>query len=248
VSASPDTDSPTPLQGLGAALRDARQARGLDRAALAAQLHMGAEQLQALEEGDSSRLPEPVFVIAQARRVALALGVEIDERIAPLKQASLGLKPAPAPLGANTAAPRGSGRRPWLGAAGAAAVLLVGGAGLWGWSQFGRRPLNRPQPASAAVGPLAPAAARPSSAAAGSLLLSSREPSWLTVQSASGQTLFEGLFRGRRSFPVGQGLQVRAGRPDLVQASLGSAAAKPLGRIDQITWVRFGPAAPAPAP
>jgi hypothetical protein len=49
---------------------------------------------------------------------------------------------------------------------------------------------------------------------------------------------------GERRFPLGSGLQVLAGRPDLVLAQLGSGPAKPLGRIDQVRWQRF--TAPAP--
>jgi hypothetical protein len=85
-----------------------------------------------------------------------------------------------------------------------------------------------------------------------SLTLNSPQPSWIEVRSLVGnKQLFEGNLNGRRVFPLGQGLRVLAGRPDLVQVSLGSAAAKPLGTIDQINWLTFKPAAPsatAPAP
>jgi hypothetical protein len=244
VSASPDLNaSPTsPLERLGNTLREARVSRGIDRAALAAQLHMGEEQLQALEEANTARLPELVFVIAQSRRVARALELEIDPLIAPLKQSGAGIQPTPAPP--QPIVPQRPGlpsrARPWL----SALVLLaaVTGAGVWGWSLISRRGGSSQPPAHAAA---APAAAVP---AAGNLRLSSPEPSWLTVEDASGKTLYEGLFNGNRSFPIGAGLKVRAGRPDLVRASLDSGPAKPLGRIDQITWVRFGAAAPAPAP
>jgi transcriptional regulator with XRE-family HTH domain len=246
VSASPDLNaSPTtPLERLGSTLREARLSRGIERATLAAQLHMGEEQLQALEEANTGRLPELVFVIAQSRRVARALELEIDPLIAPLKQSGAGIQPAPAPP-QPIAAPQQPGLQshiwPWL----SALVLLaaVSGAGVWGWSLIGRRGSVSRQPPAPALA--APAAAVP---AASSLRLSSPEPSWLTVEDASGKTLYEGLFNGSRSFPIGAGLKVRAGRPDLVRASLDSGPTKPLGRIDQITWVRFGAAAPAPAP
>jgi len=42
---------------------------------------MGLQQLEALEQADINALPEPVFVIAQARRVADALGLEISDSI-----------------------------------------------------------------------------------------------------------------------------------------------------------------------
>ncbi|NDG74884.1 MAG: DUF4115 domain-containing protein, partial [Synechococcaceae bacterium WB8_1B_136] len=81
-----------------------------------------------------------------------------------------------------------------------------------------------------------------------SLTLTSAEPSWVTVETAAGKIVYEGLFNGSRRFPIGNGLKVRAGRPDLVRASLDAGAGKPLGTIDQINWVSFGAAAPAPQP
>ncbi|MEY4759050.1 MAG: hypothetical protein RLZZ268_548, partial [Cyanobacteriota bacterium] len=76
------------------------------------------------------------------------------------------------------------------------------------------------------------------------LLLRSRGPSWLEVKTETGTTLFRGTFEGERSFPLGGGVVVLAGRPDLVQAQLGSGAAQQLGTIDQVRWRRFK--APAP--
>lgn len=74
------------LVALGQLLSQARQAQGLDVPELARRLHMGQEQLASLEGGDRARLPEPVFVIAQARRIAACLGVAIDAEIDALRQ------------------------------------------------------------------------------------------------------------------------------------------------------------------
>ena len=74
------------LVALGQLLSQARQAQGLDVPELARRLHMGQEQLASLEGGDRARLPEPVFVIAQARRIAACLGVAIDAEIEALRQ------------------------------------------------------------------------------------------------------------------------------------------------------------------
>ena len=61
--------------------------------------------------------------------------------------------------------------------------------------------------------------------------------------------LFKGTFTGERRFPIGHGLKVLAGRPDLVQVSLVGRPVRPLGTIDQIRWETFRPAkAPAKAP
>lgn len=73
------------LQSLGAELRQAREAQGLSRQDLADRLRLGQEQLRALEEGDTGHLPELVFVIAQLRRVAGALHVDLGDRLTPLR-------------------------------------------------------------------------------------------------------------------------------------------------------------------
>jgi len=46
----------SPLTALGTCLREAREQRGLSITALAAQLRMGEEQLQALEQGERQQL------------------------------------------------------------------------------------------------------------------------------------------------------------------------------------------------
>lgn len=255
----------SPLEALGSSLRQAREQCGLSSAALAGQLRMGEEQLEALERGDRARLPELVFVIAQARRVADALHCDITALIAPLKLESTTIKAAPAPLtqpqrsgrerrtGRITAqsytrlpssgsGTRGGGR--WLGSLALLAGLVA--LGSWGWQQRGSLRLSA-QPSKPAAAPVKPApapVAAPPKAAPQNLTLKAVQPSWLEVRNAKGQQLFEGTFNGERSFPLAGGLQLLAGRPDLVQVSLGDGPPRPLGRIDQIRWVSFK--APAP--
>ncbi len=78
-------DANPALQQLGRRLVQAREASGRSLEEHADRLNMGREQLQALEAGNRDGLPEPVFVIAQARRVAASLGIEIDQEIAALR-------------------------------------------------------------------------------------------------------------------------------------------------------------------
>jgi hypothetical protein len=70
-------------------------------------------------------------------------------------------------------------------------------------------------------------------------MLRSIQPSWIEVRKERGELLFRGVLEGERRFPLDGGLLVLAGRPDLVQAQLGSGPAKPLGRIDQVRWQQF---------
>jgi cytoskeleton protein RodZ len=213
---------------------------------------MGLEQLQALEEGDASRLPEPVFVIAQARRVASSLAINIDGALQtlrdsgqfqtkPIKVAELApSNPSRPPKSATSATGPGIGRLA-LAAAILAGLTAASTAGWQWWQRSQARPTQQPgqsMPLTAAQktdsGSLAP----------NQLQLNTSEPSWLEVKTKTGTSLFRGTVTGERSFPLGQGLEVLAGRPDLVRAQLGGGAAQPLGRIDQVGWRSF--TAPAP--
>ncbi|MBD2422644.1 helix-turn-helix domain-containing protein [Cyanobium sp. FACHB-13342] len=286
----PDSPIPEPipaLRALGQVLRQGREAQGVGLGELADRLNMGQEQLLALEEGDAGRLPEPVFVIAQARRVANSLAIDVNGPLqalrdcdafqaSPLKVRELTPRPSQRPLGQNGAFPASGGeRRPGvlsaqalqsMGqialAAGILAAIIGGGSA--GWQQLQRQPWLRQQvrPAqppttttttttastTTSSTPTKATPAKPTPAKPGrqddQLLLRSRQPSWLEVKTATGTTLFRGTFQGERPFPLAGGLLVLAGRPDLVQAQLGSGPAQPLGPIDQVRWRRFK--APAP--
>ena len=80
--------------------------------------------------------------------------------------------------------------------------------------------------------------------------LSLSEPVWMSVRQLVGQKqLFEGLMQpGPHSFPLGTGVQVLAGRPDLVMAHIGDQPAKTLGSIETIQWVTFKPPVAAGSP
>lgn len=262
------------LQRLGQRLEQARESQGLSREQQAERLHMGAEQLRALEQGDRGELPEPVFVVAQARRVAASLGVNIDAEIAALRssaafQASPQRAPtppaaapaAPSPRPSTQAAPAAPGqaargRGPLLLAAAAALALAGGGLLL----RFGNTLTSPPlQPTAPLPQPTPPAgtATETSVAAAGSsavgegtdLVLRAQKPSWLEVRSAGGDVLFRGTLQGERRFPLKGEIRVLAGRPDLVSASGPGLRGEVLGPIEAVRWRSFRPTAPqAPAP
>ena len=254
------------LEALGRSLREAREAQGLSVEALAGRLNMGLEQLQALEEGKRERLREPVFVIAQARRVAGALGITVDAPIDALRRnPAFTAKPdSPAPSQQiqhqrPTAAPQAAApptatlalklalKPVFLGLAVAAGVA---GAAVG----LQRAQIQLALPKIPAIAPSSPAghvaapARQATATAAGTLRLSARGRSWLEVTGPQGQSLFRGTFEGDKTFPLGSGLRVLAGRPDLVSVQVGDGPAKVLGPIAQVQWRRFGPGSTAPAP
>ena len=87
----------------------------------------------------------------------------------------------------------------------------------------------------------------PQKPSASSLQLSSKETVWLAVRELPNQKmLFQGNLSGVKSFPLGLGLQVRAGRPDLVQVQLNGQTKGVLGPIERIEWVTLTPPKGAP--
>lgn len=72
----------TDSRGIGARLRDAREARGLDIAQVAAKLKMPAHVVEALEREDWSVLGAAVFVRGQLRSYARLLGLDAEQAIA----------------------------------------------------------------------------------------------------------------------------------------------------------------------
>lgn len=266
------------LQRLGQRLAEAREAVGLTQQEQAERLRMGTEQLRALEQGVREELPEPVFVIAQARRVAASLGVDIDADIAALRSnaAFQAKQPAPPPRhrasGASgpdsstgtaatttTQAPdRGPAaspeqrRRPRPLVLLSALLLALAGGGFWMQRQL-QSPTGSAEAERSATVPPPPATAQSVPAqpdpATAELVLTSSAPSWLEVRDTNGLVLYRGLFNGEQRFALSGELRVLAGRPDLVLVSRGAEPALPLGPIESVVWRRFSPPQPpAPAP
>ena len=248
VSDSPNPEALSALRCIGQTLRQGREGQGLELAVLAARLNMGTEQLQALEEADASRLPEPVFVIAQARRIASSLAINIDGPLQTLRDSgqfqAKPIKVAELSQRAPTKPAQTSGRL----AITAAILVALSAAGAAGWQQWQR---YQARPTELQAQPQLPTEIPPGVSESGSgslgpdqLQLTSSQPSWLEIKTKTGTTLFRGSFTGERRFPLGQGLEVLAGRPDLVRTQIGGGAAQPMGAIDQVRWRSFR--APAP--
>ncbi|WP_170953726.1 helix-turn-helix domain-containing protein [Synechococcus sp. UW179A] len=250
------------LQEIGELLRQARVKQGLSCDQLAQSLKMGSEQLQALENGDLERLPEPVFIKAMTRRVASKLSLDSDSLIKRLQEV------LPAPKAANNlsgslagsgaanggVAKAGAATRskssdtvvlPWQRLALAAlAVGAVTGGAMVVASQ--RRSIE-PAPIKAATmleQPTETTKTQPTSPqqkSAGSISISSKEPSWLSIRNGEGKVVYEGTLSDSKSLPAGSNLEIYAGRPDLVLISHGDEVPRPLGPIDQVRWYKLNP-------
>ena len=258
-------ETPPELREVAGLLRQARTDQGISQADLAQRLHMGLQQLEALEQADRASLPEPVFVIAQVRRIADALGLEINEAIDRLRRCeSFGSQgPALRPEAFARSAPLPTLARPQTpaqtspqvpgashgAAADAASPTRPGGPGAMRWALLLALGAGislaawqlRPRLAPASAPEALPAAAPAEGVAQPVLVLQARQPSWLEVRSQTGgAVLYRGTLVGERRFALGQGLRVLAGRPDQVLVSQGSSAPQVLGPISAVRWFSFG--------
>ena len=77
-------ESNSGLLFVGQQLSERRLAQGLSQEQLADRMHLGIEQLAALESGDRDKLPEPVFIKAMVRRLSNHLGLDADALVASL--------------------------------------------------------------------------------------------------------------------------------------------------------------------
>ena len=128
-----------------------------------------------------------------------------------------------------------SPRAQWPVTVGRAALLVGVGAGLvWGANQLKSLPrLPSHQAGSSGQAGRLPGAGVP----VGQLRLQALGPSWVEVRGLDGETLYAAILEGQVLLPLGRGVKVLAGRPDLVRVSVAGERPKVLGRIDQIAWV-----------
>ena len=130
-----------------------------------------------------------------------------------------------------------SPRAQWPVTVGRAALLVGVGAGLvWGANQLKSLPrLPSHQAGSSGEAGRSPGAGGP----VGQLRLQALGPSWVEVRSLEGETLYAAILQGQVQLPLGRGVKVLAGRPDLVRVSVAGERPKVLGRINRIEWVLF---------
>jgi cytoskeletal protein RodZ len=119
----------------GDKLRAAREAMGLDRAALSHRIKINARHLAALEAGDFAALPAPIYAVGFSRSYAGAVGLDGPE-IASQVRRELEAQERPAParpaydLDLEDPAKSPTRRLAWVAAA-LGLALLVAGAMFW---------------------------------------------------------------------------------------------------------------------
>ena len=252
-SLADDQGKATGLVEAGRQLAEARATAGLSQNQLASQLHMGEEQLAALERGDQTELPEPVFIKAMVRRLSSHLGLDADAMVQALGPLNTSEPKRPAPRattrGITPQLQRAVNPLPLVALAGLAGLGFVVWSNASEFKRFAQslRPANptlEPSEANLEVAELAderdalivPA---PPTAELG-LTISSREPSWIALR-REGIVEFEGLLNGERRVENPELVEIYAGRPDLVQLSSPNAETRTLGTVDDIRWIPLNP-------
>jgi hypothetical protein len=63
------------------------------------------------------------------------------------------------------------------------------------------------------------------------------------VEDLKGRQVFDAILQpgAPKRFPLGQGLRLRSGRPDLLFVAVGDAVPKPLGDVGDVDWVEIRP-------
>ena len=252
-SLADDQGKATGLVEAGRQLAEARAAAGLTQNQLAGQMHMGEEQLAALERGDQAELPEPVFIKAMVRRLSSHLGLDADAMVQTLGPLTTNQPKRPTPgattLGITPQKQRTVHPLPLVALAGLAGLGFVVWSNSSELTRFaqGLRPTNQTlEPSEADIemaevveeldALIVPA---PPTAELG-LTISSSGPSWIALR-RDGIVEFEGLLNGERRIDNPDLVEIYAGRPDLVQLSYPDAETRTLGAVNDIRWIPLNP-------
>ena len=260
---SEELDTSSSLEAVGRSLAQKRSECGYSQEQLANQLHMGVEQLAALETGAIDRLPEPVFIKAMVRRISAHLGMDADAMVLNLgvstqkpDRSRRASSPVPAPAaaqrrsGGSASPPNRQSRKSLiflgLGLGIAAISVLVKTSALddLQWVQRSPQLVKAPQSVSEVPVKEAVPEAIPNrletERSASIVLISSREPSWIALR-RNGIVEFEGLLEGEREIADPVDVEIYAGRPDLVMIEHSNADPQALGTITEIRWMRLNP-------
>lgn len=196
--------APPESRTAGALLREARQARGLHLAALAASLKVPPSRLETVEQDRWHELPDLAYARAFAHTVSRTLGIDPEPVLRALPQAE---EPQLEKIDEGLDEPFREGLSagwrawPWRWVLAACAVLAGAIAVAWGDGRFGLgiTALGSAPAASAAepaAVPVAPAPGSASSPVAGvaaaapaRLRVSASRPSWVQVLDGQGQPL-----------------------------------------------------------
>ncbi|WP_413442359.1 helix-turn-helix domain-containing protein [Synechococcus sp. MIT S1220] len=251
------------LVHVGQQIRDARESHGLSAEALASSLHMGVEQLRALEAARRDQLPEPVFVRAMVRRLASHLRLDADSLVEQLGTTQQHLpaaqfkaiSPPHQPLRNKRPNKSRPSSKRWV----LPVLILSGGAGLLIWQiqaghdlQLVQEPAptttaieSEPTPSASAPTESTPTASAPTETTSipvqeSTVQISSVEPSWIALR-REGTIEFQGTLDQPITIDEPASVEILAGRPDLVMVNISDEQPRSIGAIHEVGWRQLIP-------
>lgn len=232
-----EADVPT----VGDRLKAAREEKGLSLEDIAAQTRIPQRHLESIEVADWEKLPAPTYTVGFAKSYASAVGLDRSEIGDQLREEMGGQRFASSQAEVIEAADPARTMPKWLVISAVIAVVIL----IIVMSMLNRRSLEQPSEAvsnaPAAVAPASqPASApaqqhaallAPAAAVQGPVVLLAIAPAWIQVTD-QGKTLFEGTLQPGQSFsvpPTAAEPLLKAGKPEALKVSVGSAVAPPVG-------------------
>ena len=241
----------TAVPTVGEQLRAAREEKGLSLEDVAAQTRIPQRHLVSIESGDWDSLPAPTYTIGFAKNYAAAVGLDRAEIGNQLREEMGGQRFASTSTDVFEPADpaRTMPKSLVIGAIIAVVVLVV----LMSW--LNRRSLDQSDQneQTAAAAPTAPAVLAPSAQqpaapqtgiAQGPVVLTAIAPAWIQVTD-QGKTLFQGELQPGQNYTVpatATAPMLKAGKPEALRISVGSATAPQVGPPGKVTTVSLAPA------
>ncbi len=235
-----------PSAGVGARLKGAREAAGLDLARVAAETRIPQRHLVTIEEGSLSDLPARTYAIGFSRTYARLLGLDEQEIIDQVRgELAEGSQRAGTPAKFEPGDPARVPGRALAWFALFAAVLLLAGIFAFYRSYFapglGPAPLRDDSEQLATNGAEKPSAApaqRTGPEASGPVVFTSEmDGTWVKFYDAGGNRLFEAQMDRGQSYTVpgdADGPQIWTGRPYALTITIGGKEIPKLSEADEI--------------
>lgn len=229
------------LSSIGERLRAAREAKGQSLDEVATQTRIPIRHLKHIEQGNWNELPATTYSVGFARAYANAVGLNGNEVGAELRE-ELGATRTKYDAPTAMYEPADPSRAPPKSLAITALVilvLLVGGYFLWRNNAVAPEidPVVAPEAAPVAQAPRGQPQAQAPAAATGPVVLTATDEVWLRVYEATGgPALFQGVLQAGQRVEVpatAKAPQIRTGRPQALQVTVGSTVVPPLGQPEQ---------------
>jgi len=230
----------TEFPPVGERLRAAREEKGFSLEDIAGETRIPLRHLESLEVADWARLPAPTYTIGFARNYAGAVGLDRAEIAEQLRAEMGGFRNDSSTVEHFEPADPARAMPKWLVLSAIAAILGIVLVFTWISNRsVSEEPTQAANEAPAQQAP-APAQATPpaqQAAPQGPVVLTASAPAWVRV-SDQGKTLFEGVLQPGQTYqvpPTATAPMLRAGAPEALRITVGTAVAPPVGPAGQVT-------------